>query len=68
MPLASDWRLAGQALHTFSHFHLILDVMVADIPMGQNPQRGTFLPLRPSDLPTVMGKAHIVATGALSSR
>ena len=67
-PLAVGWRMAGQALHTFTHFHLVLDVMVADIPMGQNPQRGTFVPLRLSDLPTVMRKAYGVATGALSSR
>jgi A/G-specific adenine glycosylase len=67
-PLAADWQLAGQALHSFTHFHLVLDVMVADIPIGQNPQRGAFMPLHPSDLPTVMHKACDVALGALSSR
>jgi A/G-specific adenine glycosylase len=67
-PLAADWRLAGQALHSFTHFHLVLDVLVADIPVGQNPQRGVFMPLHLSDLPTVMHKACDVALGALSSR
>jgi A/G-specific adenine glycosylase len=67
-PLATPWRIAGQARHTFTHFHLILDVLVADIHARPNPQRGAFMPLQPTDLPTVMRKAFAIATGALSSR
>jgi A/G-specific adenine glycosylase len=28
-PLAADWRLAGRVAHTFTHFHLELDIYVA---------------------------------------
>ena len=44
--------------YTFTHFHLILDVMVANVP--ENTQ-GTFVArdqFRPSDLPAVMRKAY----------
>lgn len=63
-PLQANWReLPAQALHTFTHFHLRLTVMVADTG-DANPQTGQFLPsatFRPSDLPTVMRKAFDLA-------
>lgn len=63
-PMPADWReLPAQALHTFTHFHLRLTVMVADVGHA-NPQTGQFLPpatFRPSDLPTVMRKAFDLA-------
>jgi A/G-specific adenine glycosylase len=65
-PLTTDWHLAGHARHTFTHFHLILDVYIADTTA--TPIRGTFMPLTPAALPTVMRKAYDVAAGALSSR
>lgn len=64
-PLDADWsHVAGEVRHTFTHFHLVLDVMAATVPMGTKPRTGTFLPhtqFRPSDLPTVMRKAFDLA-------
>ncbi|MCV6586673.1 MAG: A/G-specific adenine glycosylase [Marinibacterium sp.] len=60
-PCAADWRDLGAELrHTFTHFHLILRVWVADLPDDIRPERGHFVArrdFRPSDLPTVMRKA-----------
>ncbi|MEO1779951.1 MAG: A/G-specific adenine glycosylase [Pseudomonadota bacterium] len=60
-PIEADWsQVAGEVRHTFTHFHLLLDVMTARLPNDAAPQRGTFVPnarFRPSDLPTVMRKA-----------
>ncbi|AXI44878.1 A/G-specific adenine glycosylase [Sulfitobacter sp. SK012] len=60
-PMRADWRtLEGEVRHTFTHFHLILRIMVAEVAMGTNPNTGTFVipkDFRPSDLPTVMRKA-----------
>lgn len=61
-PLAANWRTAGEVRHTFTHFHLILTVMVAET--SGNPIRGEWLRLRPGDLPTVMRKAHNLAVTA----
>lgn len=59
-PFEAEWRkLAGEVRHTFTHFHLMLDVMVANVTDAA-PDTGTFIDLkdfRPSDLPTVMRKA-----------
>lgn len=63
-PIETDWiKLNAEVRHTFTHFHLILDVMVAQVP-DTEPDRGYFLPkdrFRPSDLPTVMRKAFDLA-------
>ncbi|GGX40767.1 A/G-specific adenine glycosylase [Tateyamaria omphalii] len=63
-PLETDWiKLDGEVRHTFTHFHLILDVMVANVSNAE-PERGFYLPrdqFRPSDLPTVMRKAFDLA-------
>jgi len=60
-PAAGDWQaVPGEVRHTFTHFHLILRIMTAGLPMEATPNRGTFRPrdsFRPSDLPTVMRKA-----------
>ncbi len=60
-PVHGDWEeFDGEVRHTFTHFHLILRVMTAELPHGANPQAGEFKPhreFRPSDLPTVMRKA-----------
>jgi A/G-specific adenine glycosylase len=55
-PADAPWRSLGQVRHTFTHFHLNLEVLVSDAPC--NPQRGSFAPLTPSDLPTLMRKAY----------
>ncbi|SLN67306.1 putative A/G-specific adenine glycosylase YfhQ [Pseudoruegeria aquimaris] len=64
-PAAGDWReLPGEVRHTFTHFHLVLRVLVADLPQGTVPERGYFLEksaFSPSDMPTAMRKAHDLA-------
>jgi A/G-specific adenine glycosylase len=60
-PVAGDWTAAaGEVRHTFTHFHLILRIMIAEVPLDAAPTRGAFKlrdAFRPSDLPTVMRKA-----------
>lgn len=64
-PLDADWqRLPGEVRHTFTHFHLMLDVMVAEVSADTTANRGRFVDraeFRPSDLPTVMRKAFDLA-------
>ena len=65
-PFAADWSEAGQFRHTFTHFHLDLTVLLADVPQGASPERGAFLganSFSPADLPGLMRKAHAVAFG-----
>ena len=57
-PMAADWQVLGEVRHTFTHFHLILQVFGAQV--SANPVRGEYIAVanfRPSDLPTVMRKA-----------
>lgn len=60
-PFAADWvKQASEVRHTFTHFHLLLDVMLADLPLGSAAHNGNWITrgdFRPSDLPTVMRKA-----------
>ncbi|WIY26965.1 A/G-specific adenine glycosylase [Parasedimentitalea psychrophila] len=61
-PFASDWQsLGAEVRHSFTHFHLILQVMVTDLPRQHSPAAGQLRvsvdDFRPSDLPTVMRKA-----------
>lgn len=64
-PLDADWHvLPTPALHTFTHFHLRLTVMLAEVAPDARPRTGDFIPratFRPSDLPTVMRKAFDLA-------
>lgn len=57
-PMAADWsRATGDVRHSFTHFHLVLRVMVAEVA---DDAPGHFIAardFRPSDLPTVMRKA-----------
>ncbi|MEM9968222.1 MAG: A/G-specific adenine glycosylase [Pseudomonadota bacterium] len=59
-PIKAKWRLLpGEIRHTFTHFHLILTVKMALLPLDAIPERGFFIPLeqfQPSSLPTVMRK------------
>ncbi len=62
-PMAADWVDIGEVRHTFTHFHLILQVYSAQT--DANPTRGAFQPdLRGSDLPTLMRKAYDLAEKA----
>ncbi len=60
-PGEADWApLGAEVRHTFTHFHLILSVKHARVPVRFAATRGAFLlrsEFRPSDLPTVMRKA-----------
>lgn len=67
-PFTADWRdLGTEVRHTFTHFHLILQVMVAELPPHHNlapgHQRIAVKDFRPSDLPTVMRKAFDLWNG-----
>lgn len=67
-PIDADWTaLDGEVRHTFTHFHLRLQLMVATVPPDLSPQVGTFVAaqdFRPSDLPTVMRKVFDLARGS----
>lgn len=66
-PLPANWQDIGEVRHTFTHFHLILRILAADVPQDATPSRGAFLPraaFRPAHLPTLMRKAHDLATRA----
>ncbi len=62
-PLTAGWQRLGEVRHTFTHFHLILDVMLAHT--NAPPNRGTYTQLRPADLPTLMRKAYDLAAANL---
>jgi len=65
-PLPAEWRAMGEVRHTFTHFHLILTVMRADLPLDAVPNRGRWTPaarLEDAALPTVMRKALACGTG-----
>ena len=61
-PIRAEWKeVAGEARHTFTHFHLRLKVMTALVPMERQPDVGDFVEqseFSPADLPTVMRKAY----------
>ena len=63
-PADLPWQDAGEARHTFTHFHLILRVLVARAAV--NPQRGDVVAdFDPAALPTVMRKAFDLAAAAV---
>lgn len=63
-PVRAKWRKAGEAVHTFTHFHLTLDVFTAPAPKGFRPQSGQlWLAPEEAKLPTVMKKAVAAAAG-----
>jgi A/G-specific adenine glycosylase len=70
-PVAADWTvLDAEARHTFTHFHLLLEVRIATLPQSAQPERGEFLDaaaFRPSDLPTVMRKVFDLARPAFDA-
>lgn len=70
-PLDLAWQSVAEVRHTFTHFHLILDVQLARAPIGAQPVRGSFLApeqFRPADLPTVMRKAFDAASATILPR
>ena len=68
-PAAANWAKAGTVRHTFTHFHLDLTVLCAELAPDCAPFRGEFHgtnAFSPQDLPTLMRKAHDAAFGSLS--
>jgi A/G-specific adenine glycosylase len=69
-PADAAWQEIGEVRHTFTHFHLILRLLLA--PLGpEPPRRGAWVArsdFRPADLPTVMRKAFDLAASAVSPR
>lgn len=65
-PFAAEWRALGEVKHTFTHFHLVLAVRLADV--AGNPERGEYRVVNPTDLPTVMRKAYDLAFQDISPR
>ena len=64
--LDADWRDPGvEVRHTFTHFHLTLDVLVAEARADAVPDTGEFRALDPEVLPTVMKKVWRAARSAL---
>lgn len=63
-PMQADWIASDmQVRHTFTHFHLILDVHLAKVDDG-DPAEGRFwsdAAFKRTDLPTVMRKVHDLA-------
>lgn len=67
-PFEADWQeTEGEVRHTFTHFHLMLRVMTAELPAGFNQNAAQELipsrDFRPSSLPTVMRKAFELFQG-----
>ncbi|GAA6209296.1 A/G-specific adenine glycosylase [Cognatishimia sp. WU-CL00825] len=64
-PIRAEWKdVAGEARHTFTHFHLRLNIKTALVPMDRTPNQGQFIPISEfdrSDLPTAMRKAFDLA-------
>ncbi len=57
-PVSADWRRAGAVAHTFTHFHLQLDVYKALAPKGFRRRAGQqWIAPEAARLPTVMQKA-----------
>lgn len=67
-PIAADWQRIGEVRHTFTHFQAVLAVAAAALPMDATPERGRFVPISGSDLPTLFRKAHDLASAAIVPR
>jgi A/G-specific adenine glycosylase len=71
-PCMADWAiLPAEVRHTFTHFHLILQVKTAVVPPNHPVESGAFLnkhDFRPSDLPTVMRKAYDLWRGQTAKK
>ncbi len=65
-PFAAKWRAAGEIRHTFTHFHLQLQIMTiesdADCALDDHAD------LDPGSLPTVMRKAYLQGLAFLDNR
>lgn len=70
-PLAANWRqMPEEVLHTFTHFHLQLRIMVAQVGLDAPPTAGVFTQYQdfnPSELPTVMRKVFDLSHDTLEN-
>ena len=64
-PLAADWTDPALSVrHTFTHFHLVLSLRLAQVGNTALPDRGGFIEapyFQPASLPTLMRKAFDLA-------
>ncbi len=71
-PVKADWAISPEAVrHTFTHFHLILDLAHASLPQGTDVPQGSFRNVKdvpPQNLPTVMRKAYILGASLRQTR
>lgn len=65
-PITANWQDMGTVRHTFTHFHATLTVLAATT--SAQPDHGTFQPVNPENLPTLMRKAFDLASPALLPR
>ena len=65
-PMDADWQdHALEVRHTFTHFHLRLRLLTAQVEPGLEPMQGEFIArdqFKPAALPTVMRKAYDLAS------
>ena len=70
-PLEADWqKVNAEALHTFTHFHLRLDIHIAILPQDVEIEGLEFVPkhsFSSKALPTVMRKAFDLAQSAFNT-
>ncbi len=68
-PMDANWQdLGEEARHTFTHFHLRLQIMTARVAADAAPVRGHFVPkheFSPAALPTAMRKVFDLAAVTL---
>ncbi len=70
-PVVADWQvLPEEARHTFTHFHLRLRIMLAQVGLDAQPKTGKFIAYQNfnrSELPTVMRKVFDLSHDALEN-
>ena len=64
-PQPADWRLAGQARHGFTHFELLMDVLIATVPRIRSDGIVRAAAGIEAELPTAMRRCVAVARAAL---
>jgi len=67
-PLTAEWHALGTVRHSFTHFHLDLAVLRAEVGADSTPLRGRFIAppqFCPEGLPSLMRKAYARAAAAL---
>jgi A/G-specific adenine glycosylase len=67
-PFPADWRPLGEVRHSFTHFHLLLDLQGTRVPARFAAPAGAFHPALGLDgaLPSVMRKALRLGLTALA--